>query len=92
MLTEGLVRAGVPCRVVDDEIRRRVGEELGDGVDAGLHRAPGFHSQAQGTPADVWQGSGRTETRRQHGIAVAELLTGDNVWCNSDRCMGRGRG
>jgi hypothetical protein len=44
VLIEGLGRAGGPCRVVDDEIRRRVGEELGDEVDAGLLWAPGFHS------------------------------------------------
>jgi hypothetical protein len=41
VLTEGSGWAGGPCRVVDDEIRRRVGEELGDGVDAGLLQALG---------------------------------------------------
>jgi hypothetical protein len=63
MLTEGLERRARLCSVAGNVVRRRVGEELGDGVDAGLVSGP----RARALGAERGHG-----TAREHGGSGAE--------------------
>jgi hypothetical protein len=51
MLTEGSERRARLCSVAGDVVQRRVSEELGDGVDAGLLRPPESHGSIRGRAA-----------------------------------------
>jgi hypothetical protein len=68
MLTEGSERRARLCSVAGDVVRRRVGEELDDGVDAGLLRAPESHSSIHGRAAKPGGGSGRQKCPRRRSI------------------------
>jgi hypothetical protein len=75
MLTEGSERRARRCSVAGNVVRRRVGEELGDGVDAGLLRVPESHGSIRGRAAEPGGGSGRQKCHRRRSILVEAELT-----------------
>jgi hypothetical protein len=75
MLTKGSERRARRCSVAGDVVRWRVGEELGDGVDAGLLRAPESHGSIRGRAAKPGGGSGRQKFHRRRSISVEAELT-----------------
>jgi hypothetical protein len=65
-LTEGLVRAGWPCRGVGDiDWRWRGGGACGEGSDARRLRASDHHGSTRGVPAEMLRGSRRLGSYRQ---------------------------
>jgi hypothetical protein len=91
-LTEGLVRAGWPCRGVGDVDRwRRRGGARGEGCCRGSP-APGLHGSARSGDVKVLRGLRRTETCRRRGIKVAEQTHRRQSSVKSQRYTGRGRG
>jgi hypothetical protein len=80
MLTEGSERRARRCSVAGDLVRQRVSEELGDGVDGGLLRAPESHDSIRGRAAKPGGGSGRQKCHRRRSILVEAELT-----CNGGR-------
>jgi hypothetical protein len=92
MLTEGLARAGWPCKGVGDVDRgRRRGGAHGEGCCRGP-LAPGLHGSAQSGAVKELRGLRRSGNHRRQGIEVAGRLTGGGPRCNSGRYTGWGRG
>jgi hypothetical protein len=91
-LTEGLVRAGWPCRGVGDvDRRRRQDDARVEGCCRGSP-APRLHGSARSGAVKVLRGLRRMGTRRRRGIKVAEQTHRRQSSVKSRRYMGRGCG
>jgi hypothetical protein len=70
MLNEGSERWARLCSMASNVVRRWVGEELSDGVDASLLQAPESHGSIRGRAAKPGGGLGRQKCHRRRAISV----------------------